>query len=162
MPPRSCQRAALAADPELRGLIRYATLAPNGHNAQPWRFRAQDGGIAILPDLTRRTPVVDPDDHHLFVSLGGAAETLAIAAAARGRASEVSFSPENGGAVAVVFGGGRVAEPALFDAIPRRQATAPIMTDGLWWPLIYARLQPPPRCRESISSCSATRRRSNG
>ena len=61
-----------------------------------------------------------------------------------------------------VFGGGRVAEPALFDAIPRRQATAPIMTDGLWWPLIYARLQPPPRCRESISSCSATRRRSNG
>ena len=70
MPPRSCQRAALAADPELRGLIRYATLAPNGHNAQPWRFRAQDGGIAILPDLTRRTPVVDPDDHHLFVSLG--------------------------------------------------------------------------------------------
>jgi nitroreductase len=116
-------RAALAADPELRGLIRYATLAPSGHNAQPWRFRAQDGGIAILPDLTRRTPVVDPDDHHLFVGLGGAAETLAIAAAARGRAGEVSFSPEKGGAVAVVFGGGRVAEPALFDAIPRRQAT---------------------------------------
>jgi len=116
-------RAVLAADPELRGLIRYATLAPNSHNTQPWRFLAQGGGIAILPDLTRRTPVVDPDDHHLFVSLGGAAETLAIAAAARGRAGEIGFSPENDGAVAVTFGGGRAAEPALFDAIPRRQST---------------------------------------
>lgn len=116
-------RASLAADPELRGLIRYATLAPNGHNTQPWRFRAQSGGITILPDLARRTPVVDPDDHHLFVALGGAAETLAIAAAARGRTGEVRFSPENGGAAAVTFGGNRAAEPALFDAIPRRQST---------------------------------------
>jgi hypothetical protein len=27
----------------------------------------------ILPDLSRRCPAVDPDDHHLFVSLGCAA-----------------------------------------------------------------------------------------
>ncbi len=116
-------RAVLAADPELRGLIRYATLAPNGHNTQPWRFRARGDGITILPDFARRTPVVDPDDHHLFVGLGGAAETLAIAAAARGRPAELSFSPGNSGAMAVTFGGGRVPEPALFDAISRRQST---------------------------------------
>lgn len=78
-------RSMLSARPDLADLIRYATLAPNGHNTQPWRFRPGEGRIDILPDLSKRTPVVDPDDHHLFVGLGGAAETLALAGAARGR-----------------------------------------------------------------------------
>ncbi len=68
-------RAPLAAQPSDRELIRYATLAPNSHNTQAWRFAAAPGEITIHPDFTRRTPVVDPDDHHLFVSLGCAAET---------------------------------------------------------------------------------------
>ena len=78
-------RAPLPKIPEIRDLIRYATLAPNGHNAQPWLFRPSKNRIDILPDFARRTPVVDPDDHHLFVSLGCAAENLALASAARGR-----------------------------------------------------------------------------
>ena len=77
-------RAPLPASPQARDLIRYATLAPNGHNTQPWKFRERDGRIDISPDLARRTPVVDPDDHHLFISLGCAAESLALAAAAGG------------------------------------------------------------------------------
>ena len=89
-------RAALAENPDLRELIRFATLAANGHNTQPWRFRATERQIEILPDFARRTPIVDPDDHHLFVSLGCAAENLALAAAARGRASEVRFDPASG------------------------------------------------------------------
>jgi hypothetical protein len=31
-------------------LIRYATLAPNSHNTQPWKFRAQGETIDIVPD----------------------------------------------------------------------------------------------------------------
>ena len=77
-------RAPLPASPQARDLIRYATLAPNGHNTQPSKFRERDGRIDISPDLARRTPVVDPDDHHLFISLGCAAESLALAAAAGG------------------------------------------------------------------------------
>ncbi len=116
-------RAALAERPELCDFIRFATLAANGHNTQPWLFRASNESIEILPDFTRRTPVVDPDDHHLFASLGCAAENLAIAAGARGRAGELSFNPANDGSVAFAFGGGQAVEPALFDAIPRRQST---------------------------------------
>jgi nitroreductase len=116
-------RRVLAGGPQMRDLVRYATLAPNGHNTQPWRFRVSDRQISILPDLSRRTPVVDPDDHHLFVSLGAAAETLAIASAARGLGGEPGFDPAGDGAVQVVFGGGRGPEPSLFDAIPRRQST---------------------------------------
>ena len=84
-------RALLPVHPADRDLIRFATLAPNSHNTQAWRFAAAPGRITIHPDFTRRTPVVDPDDHHLFASLGCAAENLALAAAARGMAGEMAF-----------------------------------------------------------------------
>ena len=116
-------RATLSQRPEMRDFIRYATLAPNGHNTQPWRFRVGQNRIEIVPDFSRRTPIVDPDDHHIFVSLGCAAENLALAAAARGHPGEVGFEPANDGTVVLIFGDGRHASPALFDAIPRRQST---------------------------------------
>lgn len=119
----AAMRAQLPVQPEMADLIRYATLAPNGHNTQPWRFRTSNDRIEILPDVLRRTPVVDPDDHHLFVSLGCAAENLAIAAGARGRSGRLGFDPAHGGSVMFTFGNGPPADPALFDAIPRRQST---------------------------------------
>ena len=75
-------------------LIRIAALAPSGHNVQPWRFRLGRGVVAIEPDAARRTPAVDPDDHHLHVSLGAAAETLAVAGPAFGRPGAVTASPD--------------------------------------------------------------------
>ena len=116
-------RARLSERPDLVDLIRYATLAASGHNTQPWRFDATDGAIAILPDFLRRTPVVDPDDHHLFASLGCAAENLAIAAAARGRRGELRFDPTAEGSVIFEFGTGPAERSTLFDAIPERQST---------------------------------------
>ena len=116
-------RAVLAEAPETRDLVRYATLAANSHNTQPWRFSSTQGGIAIRPDLTRRLDAVDPDNHHLFASLGCAAENLAIASAMRGKPGRLSFSPLQGGSVSFAFGAGATAEPALFDAIPERQST---------------------------------------
>ena len=116
-------RAVLSQHPEVHELIRYATLAPNGHNTQPWRFRLADGQIDILPDFSRRTPAVDPDDHHLFVGLGCAAETLALAAAARGKPGEIRFDPAGDGSVAFRFKDGSAVESALFAAIPMRQST---------------------------------------
>lgn len=119
----AAMRAALAAQPDARDLIRYATLAPNGHNTQPWRFHVSDGKIEIFPDRSRRTPVVDPDDHHLFVSLGCAAENLALAAAANGRPGTVRFDPQDDGVIVVDFVVGPSTSSALFDAIPQRQST---------------------------------------
>lgn len=120
-------RAPLPVHPELRDLIRYATLAPNGHNTQPWRFSAKPGQIVIRPDLSRRTPVVDPDDHHVFVSLGCAAENLSQAAAARGKRSDIMFDTVGDGAIACTLQTATsrrsIQEAAMFDAIPRRQST---------------------------------------
>lgn len=114
-------RVPLPADPSAADLIRYATLAANGHNTQPWRFSVHDRAIDIFPDLSRRTPVVDPDNHHLFVSLGCAAENLAIAAAATGLPGEVVADEE--GNIRFVFSRGAVRDDPLFSAIPRRQST---------------------------------------
>ncbi|RJF84895.1 Tat pathway signal protein [Azospirillum cavernae] len=116
-------RAALVEAPEARDFIRCATLAANSHNTQPWRFKVHQGRIDILPDLTRRLAAVDPDDHHLFASLGCAAENLAIATAMRGKSGPIRFNPLDGGAVSLAFGNGSTGEAALFDAIPKRQST---------------------------------------
>lgn len=116
-------RARLAGQPVLNDLIGLATLAPSGHNTQPWRFRTGEHGIDILPDFSRRTPVVDPDDHHLFTSLGCAGETLRIAAPVCGLAGELRFDPAKDGTVMFSLAQGAVTHSALSNAIGRRQTT---------------------------------------
>lgn len=116
-------RRALAPDPEIVDLVRWSTLAASGHNTQPWRFGVGERVIRLYPDESRRTPVVDPDDHHLFVSLGCAAETLAIAARATGRPGDVIVAPGDDSALAYAFSPGAPVADPLFDAIPRRQST---------------------------------------
>ena len=116
-------RARLGETPALADLIRYASLAPSGHNAQPWKFRADGKRLEIIPDYSRRTPIVDPDDHHLFVSLGCAAENLALACKASGHPAEVSFDPVRGGRVLFELGDNTPRPSPLLDAIVTRQST---------------------------------------
>jgi hypothetical protein len=103
-------------------LVRYATLAPSSHNTQCWKFALDAQSITLLPDLSRRCPAVDPDDHHLFVSLGCAAENLIQAARALGLQGEALFEAERD-AVRVVLTPAQSSASALFKAIPHRQST---------------------------------------
>lgn len=106
-----------------RELVRYATLAASSHNTQCWKFRLEAKSIQVVPDLTRRCPIVDPDDHHLFVSLGCAAENLALAAAANGLQAQVGFDGKGDGAVPIVLDAAPAARSPLYEAIPLRQCT---------------------------------------
>ncbi len=54
---------------DARELIQHATLASSSHNTQPWKFCILDDSIMILPNFSRRCPVVDPKDSHLYKSL---------------------------------------------------------------------------------------------
>ncbi|WP_232302407.1 Acg family FMN-binding oxidoreductase [Elstera litoralis] len=119
----AASRSALSEAPETRDLVRFATLAANSHNTQAWRFNRVGEHIEIRPDLSRRLAAVDPDDHHLYVSLGCAAENLSIAAGARGQAGELSFDPQQDGVVRFAFGKGPQPPSGLFEAITRRQST---------------------------------------
>lgn len=116
-------RVALPPEPAKRDLVRFATLAPNGHNTQPGRFAVEPGRIDIRPDLSRRTPVVDPDDHHIFVSLMCAAENLALAATGRGFHGEPAFDNSSGRSIVFPFKPAPRLGSALFEAIPHRHST---------------------------------------
>jgi hypothetical protein len=135
-------RRPIAAQPGnradlMRELVRYATLAPSSHNTQCWTFLLQDRAIVIAPDLSRRCPIVDPDDHHLYVSLGCATENLAHAALANGLQADVRFDPTGAGTVVVGLDATRASASALFLAIAERQCTRgdydgkPISSDEL-------------------------------
>ncbi len=111
-----------SADPAtlLQEIVRCATLAPNGHNAQPWMFELSPDQICIRPDFSRRTPIADPDDHHIWVSLGCATENLVIAAAALGKHADIEVGPHN---IQVTFHRGPSAPSPLVEAIFQRQCT---------------------------------------
>lgn len=116
-------RRALGKHPGLRDILRFATLAPNGHNTQPWRFRVASDRIEMAPDFMWRTPVVDPDDHHIFVSLGCAAENLCLAAAAGGYVADMVWTGRTDGSIAFPIRSGTPRDSTLFQAIAHRQST---------------------------------------
>lgn len=110
----------------IKEMIYYATLAPSGHNTQPWQFLIRDNAVVIYPDYSRRLPVVDPDDHALFISLGCALENLIIAASHMGYRTRVDYFPpdEDRECLRVVLMEEKVeSDPDLFAAIPVRQST---------------------------------------
>ena len=107
----------------MRELARCASLAPSSHNTQCWRFRLQDRSITVEPDLARRCPVVDPDDHHLFVSLGCAVENMSHAAQAHGLQATPRFDARGNGSVVVDLEPTRAASSELFSAMAYRQCT---------------------------------------
>jgi nitroreductase len=116
-------RRAVPANAGVNDLIRLATLAANSHNTQPWQFVPGDRRIDIRPDVSRRLSAVDPDDHHLFCSLGCAAENLAIAAAATGHGGEARFNPAGVSSVVFEYADGAPVASPLFPAILTRQST---------------------------------------
>jgi hypothetical protein len=103
-------------------LVRNATLAPSSHNTQCWKFALEPRAITLLPDLLRRCPAVDPDDHHVFVSLGCATENLVHAALAHGLQAEAVFDVEHE-AIRVALTPTRAHASPLFEAISARQCT---------------------------------------
>lgn len=106
----------------LRLLVASAIKAASSHNTQPWKFRLEPGRITVLPDTARRCPVVDPDDHHLFVSLGCAVENLVIAAPSIGLHAEASCD-ERTGEIGVDLRAAPISTPELLPAIDWRQCS---------------------------------------
>jgi hypothetical protein len=119
---RPMQRNLTSIFEQQRELVRYATLAPSSHNTQCWKFKLGDRFISLLPDTLRRCPAVDPDDHHLYVSLGCATENLVQAASAIGFHGDVAFDVQTD-QVNVHLTPMRPVSSDLFEAIPHRQCT---------------------------------------
>ena len=106
-------------------LIYYATLAPSGHNTQPWKFSVDNNVVRMYPDFDRTLPVVDEDNHALYISLGCALENLVISAKHEGLKSSVDYFPsdENEECIRITLNGEtNQSEQELFETIPIRQS----------------------------------------
>jgi hypothetical protein len=116
-------RELIKKDGGLQELVRFATLAANSHNTQPWKFAAVPEGLKIVPDLTRATPAVDPDNHHLYASLGCAAENIAQAATILGKSASIRFANTGDGEIFAGLADAAAGDSELARAIPARQCT---------------------------------------
>jgi hypothetical protein len=89
---------------EMRFLLRFAVLAPSGHNTQPWSFRVTPDGVEVYADYTRRLAIVDPADRELLMSIGAAIANLRVAAAHFGFDTSVLYEtrPEESLPVALI------------------------------------------------------------
>jgi hypothetical protein len=83
-----------STEDQLNFLLQYAILAPSSHNAQPWQFRIMADSVEILPDFSRRLPVVDPLDREMWMSIGAAIANLRVAAAHFGFATTVLYTAD--------------------------------------------------------------------
>ena len=82
------------ADARLQA-FRYAILAPNPHNRQPWTIRLVGENEAIVScDLERRLPITDPFDRQITIGFGAFLEIARIAAAQSGHRIDIELFPE--------------------------------------------------------------------
>jgi hypothetical protein len=71
-------------------ILYHASLAPSGHNSQPWRVRIENPDNWIIQaDAARRLPCVDPQNREMMLSLGTFIENLSLAAGAVGLGTDI-------------------------------------------------------------------------
>jgi nitroreductase len=78
----------------LRFALRYAILAPSGHNGQPWLFRIDDDLLSVRADRSRALPAVDPHDRELLISCAAAAHLAEVALRHFGYQPAVELLPD--------------------------------------------------------------------
>lgn len=76
---------------QMQFLLRYAILAPSGHNTQPWSFHVIPEGIQVFADTSRRLMIVDRNDRELLMSVGAAITNFRVAAAHFGFETTVAY-----------------------------------------------------------------------
>ena len=52
---------------QIKGLLKYAVLAPSGPNTQPWKLAIDGNEVSVIADFDRALPNVDPSTG-LFIS----------------------------------------------------------------------------------------------
>ncbi|MDR2564680.1 MAG: hypothetical protein LBC97_01215 [Bifidobacteriaceae bacterium] len=78
--------------PEVRESLYYASLAPNSHNAQAWRVRANAERLLVDLDPARQLDVADPAAREAVISLGAFVENLVRALRAHGFQATVGLA----------------------------------------------------------------------
>lgn len=78
---------------QMQFLLRYAILAPSGHNTQPWTFHITPDGVQVFADT---------DDREVLMSIGAAITNFRVAAAHFGFETTVAYETRSPAATILV------------------------------------------------------------
>ncbi len=100
---RACLYRGAPEDQKIKGLderririLHYASLAPSGHNTQPWTVKVINENEWIIGmDAGRHLAATDPDNRIALLSLGAFTENLVLAAGALGVNAEAEVIAGN-------------------------------------------------------------------
>jgi len=77
------------SDDEIK-ILYLASLAPSGHNTQPWMITIKGPRRWVIrSDKLRWLPAVDPDNREMMLSIGAFIENLSVAAGIQGYEAEI-------------------------------------------------------------------------
>ncbi|MBP1715834.1 MAG: Tat pathway signal protein [Deltaproteobacteria bacterium] len=83
-------------DDQSVAILYYASLAPSGHNTQPWYVkRTGRFDWVIGADPARKLPAVDPQNRELLLSIGAFVENLSLAAGVYGYEMQAKITASN-------------------------------------------------------------------
>jgi nitroreductase len=82
------------AHDDITTVCEAARWAPSIHNSQPWRLRRLPDGIAVVEDLARSLPVIDPTGRDRLISCGAAVLNARIALRGLGYSTELAVLPD--------------------------------------------------------------------
>lgn len=110
---------------QIKGLLRYAVLAPSGPNTQPWKLSINGNEVSLITDFDRALPNVDPSNRTLYLSHGCLLANILLAAEHFGFGYDVSYLPdgpsgERTAAIKLTKPAGPKKLPDLFAQITRR------------------------------------------
>ncbi len=86
--------APLLSPEFVMALLEDARWAPSGDNEQPWRVRVRDNVLEVLRDVDAHEAFLDVRLEATRIAMGSFAESLRLAALARGRVAELSFADD--------------------------------------------------------------------
>jgi len=110
---------------QIKGLLKYAVLAPSGPNTQPWKLAINEDEVSLIADFDRALPNVDPTNRTLYLSHGCLLANVLIAAEHFGFGYDVSCLPdglsgERTAAIKLKKSSAKKKLPDLFSQITRR------------------------------------------
>lgn len=93
---RNLYNSVKGIDGDSLEIIYLASLAPSGHNTQPWTVTIIDNNHWMIgTDSTRWLSVVDPENREMLLSIGAFLENLIIAANVKGYEVEFQIVAKN-------------------------------------------------------------------
>ena len=110
---------------QIKGLLRYAVLAPSGPNTQPWKLAIKGNEVSLIADFDRALPNVDPTNRTLYLSHGCLLANILIAAEHFGFGYDVlclpdGLSDERTASIKLTKAAASKKLPDLFTQITRR------------------------------------------